>query len=519
MPLGARFIISSGSWFSLVRINAAPSFGLRSRRTVYQHKDRAFSTLTTDTLATATEREQSGFISDIKNPKAPSPVLHRTLKAAPLQVVSANGKHLTFSNGHTIMDTTCGAAVACIGYNNKRVKQAMIDQIDKFSYCNSMFFGHPIGEELAAELVRGTNGMMSKAYIMSSGSEAMESAMKMTRQYFMELSPQQNKRINFIAREGSYHGTTLGSLSMSGHVARRKLFVDMLLPNIHRVSACNAYRGMSEDQTVEEYVEQLADELDRKFQELGPETVCAFVAEPVVGATLGCVPAVSGYFQAMRKVCDKYGALLILDEVMSGMGRSGTLHVWQQEGVIPDIQTLAKGLGGGYAPVAGMLINHRVANVLKSGSGIFSHGHTYQGHPVACAAALEVQRIIREENLVANVQTNGALFGNLLHEYLDDHPHVGNVRGKGLFWGIEFVANKETKEPFPPSAGIANAVHQKGLDELCISLYPGTGTKNGVEGDHVLLAPAYNSTKEEIEEIAMKVKDTVFRTFDQLQSQ
>lgn len=229
--------------------------------------------------------------------------------------------------------------------------------------------------------------------------------MKMARQYFMELSPQQNKRINFIAREGSYHGTTLGSLSMSGHVARRRLFVDMLLPNIHRVSACNAYRGMSEDQTVEEYVEQLADELDRKFQELGPETVCAFVAEPVVGEvchlqacdhdlapltsylqTLGCVPAVSGYFQAMRKVCDKYGALLILDgksqtlarlktptdsriEVMSGMGRSGTLHVWQQEGVIPDIQTLAKGLGGGYAPVAGMLINHRVANVLKSGSG------------------------------------------------------------------------------------------------------------------------------------------------------
>ncbi|KAK7419371.1 hypothetical protein QQX98_003323 [Neonectria punicea] len=451
--------------------------------------------------------------------KLPSAVLHRSVKSAPMQVVSADDKRLTFSNGHEIIDTTCGAAVACIGYNNKRVKKAMVEQIDKFAYCNSMFFGHPVGEALAAELINGTNGVMSKVYIMSSGSEAMESAMKMARQYYMELSPKQDKRINFIAREGSYHGTTLGSLSMSGHVARRSLFQDMLLPNIHRVSACNAYRGMKEGQTTEAYVQQLADELDQKFQEIGQDTVCAFVAEPVVGATLGCVPAVPGYFKAMRKVCDKYGAILILDEVMSGMGRSGTLHAWQQEGITPDIQTLAKGLGGGYAPVAGMLINHRVADALKNGSGAFSHGHTYQGHPVGCAAALEVQRIIREENLVENVRENGALLGELLHKHLDDHPYVGNVRGKGLFWGtgqIEFVADKKTKSPFPPSAGIANAVHTKGLNDLGISLYPGTGTKNGVEGDHVLLSPAYTSTREEIEYIAMKVKETVFQTFEGL---
>ncbi|KAK7425306.1 hypothetical protein QQZ08_008203 [Neonectria magnoliae] len=446
----------------------------------------------------------------------PSAVLHRSLKSAPMQVVSADGKRLTFSNGHEIIDTTCGAAVACIGYKNKRVKNAMVEQIDKFAYCNSMFFGHPIGEALAAELINGTDGAMSKVYITSSGSEAMESAMKMARQYYMELSPKQDKRINFIAREGSYHGTTLGSLSMSGHVARRSLFQDMLLPNIHRVSACNAYRGMKEGQTTEAYVQQLADELERKFQEIGPDTVCAFVAEPVVGATLGCVPAVPGYFKAMRKVCDKYGALLILDEVMSGMGRSGTLHTWQQEGITPDIQTLAKGLGGGYAPVAGMLINHRVADALKNGSGVFSHGHTYQGHPVGCAAALEVQRIIREENLVENVRENGALLGELLHRYLDDHPYVGNVRGKGLFWGIEFVADKKTKSPFPPSAGIANAVHTRGLNGLGISLYPGTGTKNGVEGDHVLLSPAYTSTREEIEDIVMKVKETVFQAFEDI---
>ncbi|KPM40348.1 putative aminotransferase [Neonectria ditissima] len=454
------------------------------------------------------ESEKEGmFVCAPEDSHPPSALLHRTLKSVPLQVVSTNGNYITFSNGHTMLDTTCGAAVACIGYKNKRVKQAMIDQIDKFSYCNSMFFSHPVGEQLAAELVGGTGGAMSKAYIMSSGSEAMEAAMKMARQYYMETSPKQPRRIKFIAREGSYHGTTLGALSMSGHVARRSLFVDMLLPNIARVSACNAYRGMGKGQTVEQYVETLADELDCKFQELGPETVCAFVAEPVVGAALGCVPAVPGYFKAMKKVCDKYGALLILDEVMSGMGRCGTLHAWEQEDIVPDIQTMAKGLGGGYASISGMLINHRIADALKRGTGTFSHGHTYQGHPVACAAALEVQRIIREDNLVENVRKSGAYLEQLLHEYLDDHPHVGN---------IEFVVDKATKEPFPPSANIANAVHLKGLNDIGISLYPGTGTKDGIAGDHVLLAPAYTSTSEEIKEIALKVKDAVYGTFEEL---
>ncbi|KAK1977674.1 aminotransferase class-III [Colletotrichum cereale] len=445
-----------------------------------------------------------------------SAVLHRSLKSAPPQIISANGKHLTFSDGRTILDTTCGAAVACIGSNNERVKKAMVEQIDKFAYCNSMFFGHEVGEQLAAEVIQGTGGAMSKAYFMCSGSEAMESAMKMARQYYMELSPQQPKRINFIAREGSYHGTTLGSLSMSGHVARRSLFLDLLLPNIAKVSACNPYRGMSEGQSTEEYVAQLADELDRKFQQLGPDTVCAFVAEPVVGATLGCVPAVPGYFKAMKSVCDKYGALLILDEVMSGMGRSGTLHEWQQEDVVPDIQTIAKGLGGGYAPMAGMLINHRIADALENGSGSFSHGHTYQGHPVGCAAALEVQRIIREENLVSNVQKQGNILEKLLRKYLGDHPHIGDIRGKGLFWGIEFVSDKKSKEPFPPSANIANRVHLNGMNDFGISLYPGTGTKDGIMGDHVLLAPAYTSTSDEIEYIAARTRDAVCQTFEEL---
>ncbi|KAI6780500.1 uncharacterized protein J7T54_000139 [Emericellopsis cladophorae] len=364
-----------------------------------------------------------------------------------------------------------------------------------------MFFGHPIGEELAAELVEGTKGAMSKVYMMCSGAEAVESAMKMARQYYMELSPKQHRRINFIAREGSYHGSTLGSLSLSGHVGRRKLFQDMLLKNIHRVSAANEYRGKADDQTTEQYVQQLAAELDHKFQEVGPDT------------TLGTVPAPAGYFKAMKEVCEKYGALLIMDEVMSGMGRVGSLHAWEQEDVVPDIETIAKGLGGGFAPVAAVLINHRVANALTDGSGTFSDGHTYQGHPVGCAAALEVQRIIKEDNLVDNVRENGKYLGQLLHEHLDGHPYVGNIRGRGFFWSLEFVADKGSKEPFPPSAGIASKVHTTALNDTAISLYPGTGTKDGVNGDHVLLAPAYTSTRKDVERIADKAETTPNRAF------
>ncbi|KAI1262502.1 pyridoxal phosphate-dependent transferase [Xylariaceae sp. FL1019] len=440
---------------------------------------------------------------------SPSAHLLPTLKPAPPYVVAAKGSTVTLSNGKTIEDTTCGAAVACIGYDNERVQTAMIKQICDFSYSNSLLYGHQIGEELAAELIRGTNGAMSKVYLMSSGAEAVESAMKMARQYYMELNSKQPQRTNFIAREGSFHGSTLGSLSMGGHVGRRKLFEGMLFDNIHRVSAANEYRGKADGQKTEDYVQQLADELDRKFQEIGPDTVAAFVAEPVVGATLGTVPAPAGYFKAMKKVCDKYGALLILDEVMSGMGRCGSLHEWEQEGVVPDLQTIAKGLAGGFAPVAGMLINHRVSDALIAGSGVFAHGHTYQAHPVGCAAALEVQRIVREDRLVDNVRENGEYLGKLLREHLGGHPYVGDVRGRGFFWSLEFVACKKTKEPFPPSAGIAKKVHLAALNDAGISMYPGVGTKDGVAGDHAWIAPAYTSTKHDIERIVSKVKESV----------
>ncbi len=444
-----------------------------------------------------------------------SHVLHRSIHEQPIKVVKAYGMHLYLENGQKILDATGGAAVASLGHNHPAVKEAIIAQMDKFSYCHSLFFSSNVGEDLCKLLVDSTNGQMSKAFIVSSGSEAMEAAVKMARQYFLELSPPQPRRLRFIARKESYHGTTLGALGMGGHVARRALYEPMLSPHVSHVSACNVYRGMEDGENVLEYIARLQNELDDEFQRVGPDTVCAFVMEPVVGAALGCVPAPKGYIRAVRSVCEKYGALLILDEVMCGMGRCGTIHAWMEEGVVPDLQTIGKGLGGGYAAVAGMLLGHKVVNVLGKGTGAFAHGQTYQGHPVACAAALRVQQIIQKESLVERVHRLGPRLGQQLLSLLGKHPHVGDIRGRGFFWGIEFVQEKSSKKPFDPSEGVATSIHYLGMTEPHnVSLYPGTGTMDGERGDHVLIAPAYNIDEQELSDLAKGVVNVIQQYFE-----
>lgn len=327
----------------------------------------------------------------------------------------------------------------------------------------------------------------------------MEAAMKLSRQYFMELPVPQPQRTNYIARNLSYHGNTFGALSVGGHVARRAIYESILLPNTHKVSACNPYRQRLPGQSDASLVAAKAAELEAKFQELGPDSVIAFICEPVVGAALGCAPAVPGYLQAMRDVCDRHGALLIFDEIMCGMGRSGPLHSWEVDDVVPDIQTIGKGLGGGYQPIAGILIGHKVVQALDKGTGAFMHGQTYQAHPVTCAAALSVQKIIRENNILKNVKVQGTYLGKLLHQRLDSHPNVGDVRGRGLFWGIEFVRDKGSKEAFEPKMRVAQRLQELAMGrKWCLSVYPGQGTADGVRGDHVILAPAYNVTREEV---------------------
>lgn len=341
----------------------------------------------------------------------------------------------------------------------------------------------------------------------------MESTIKLARQYFLE-SDKNTSRVNFIAREHSYHGNTIGALGMSGHVARRAPYAPFLMKNVHHVSPCNAYRQRLDGESDADFVARKAAELEAKFHELGPETVIAFVAEPVVGAALGCVPSVPGYLKAMRDVCHKYGALFILDEVMCGMGRCGTLHTWQGEDVVPDLQTIGKGLGAGYQPIGAVLISQKVVDALMNGSGQFIHGQTYQGMPIQAAAALEVQRIKREESMTENVRIQGAYLEKRLKALIGDHPNVGDIRGRGLFWGIEFVMDKKTKTPFDLKMGIAQKVHDTAISApFNMTMYPGTGTADGIKGDHVILAPAYNITEAEAEYIAQMTTDVIQQVF------
>ncbi|TVY84933.1 putative aminotransferase [Lachnellula suecica] len=441
--------------------------------------------------------------------------LHKTFPI----VTGGKGNDLYLADGRTVFDATSGAAVSCLGHDNKRVIDAITRQINTGTpYVCSSFFNCAIVDELCKELINGTGGKMGRVFLIGSGSEAMEATVKLARQYYYE-NDKQSPRINFIAREHSYHGNTIGALGISGHVARRAPYEPFLMENVHRVSACNAYRQRKDGESDASFVARKAAELEAKFQELGPETVIGFICEPVVGAALGCVPSVPGYLRAMRDVCHKHGALFILDEVMCGMGRSGTLHAWQEaEGdVVPDLQTMGKGLGAGYQPVAAVLISKKVIGALLNGSGQFVHGHTYQAMPVQAAAALEVQKTIREQNLVQNVKTQGEYLEKRLKAVLGDHPNVGDIRGRGLFWGLEFVKDKRTKEPFDPKLGIAQKLGTTAISApYNMTMYPGTGTADGYVGDHIILAPTYIVTKDEIDHIVKVTANVVNEVFQNL---
>ncbi|OTA48378.1 PLP-dependent transferase [Hypoxylon sp. EC38] len=431
---------------------------------------------------------------------------HRNLNKVYVEIVRGEGNYLITKDEREIFDGCSGAAVTCLGYGNKRVIRAISDQLNTTGtpYLASSFWTNEVVELLCKELIQGTGGKMAKVYLTGSGSEAMEAAIKLSRQFFLEKNPPEDSRVNFITREGSYHGNTIGALSVSGHVARKQPYLPLLMKNVHQISSCYPYRQRHEDESDADFVAKKAAELEKKFQDLGPNTVIAFIAEPVVGAALGCVPYVHGYLKALRDICHKYGALFILDEVMCGMGRTGTLHSWQAEDVIPDIQINAKGLGSGYQPIAAMMISEKVANGIMKGRGEFVHGLTYQAMPIQATAALEVQRIIREDNLLENVSRQGEYLGNLLKDYLGNHSNVGDIRGLGLFWAIEFVKDKATKEPFD-----SNIAYQ--ISDLVLSppfnmtVYPGTGTVDGKRGDHIILAPPYTVKKKEVEIIVTTI--------------
>ncbi len=414
-------------------------------------------------------------------------VFHRHTKMRLPFAASGDGPYVVDSEGKRYLDASGGAAVSCLGHNHPAVIRAIKQQLDRIPYAHTAFFTTEVAETLADRLIEDAPEGIERVYFVSGGSEAMEACLKLARQYFDERGEPQRR--HFIARLQSYHGNTLGALSVGGNMWRRRQFEPLLI-DAHHVPPCYAYRDRREDESEEAYGLRVANELESRLEALGPENVIGFVCEPVVGATAGAVPAVPGYLKRIREICDAHGILLILDEVMCGMGRTGTLYACEQDGVVPDLLAVAKGLGAGYQPIGAMLVSEKIYATIAEGSGFFQHGHTYMGHPLACAAGLAVQDTIREENLLANVRRQGEHLVSALEARFGEHPHVGDIRGRGLFIGLELVADRASKEPFDPALQLHAQIKRNAMEDglMC---YPMGGTIDGARGNHVLLAPPF----------------------------
>jgi len=432
-------------------------------------------------------------------------LLHRTIKSKLPVAVGGRGIELFDREGRAYIDASGGAAVSCLGHGHPDVLKALHAQLDKIAYAHTSFFTTDVAEELADRLVADAPEGIGHVYLVSGGSEAIEAALKMARQYFVEKGEPQRRHI--IARRQSYHGNTLGALAAGGNEWRRSQFKPLLIET-HHIDPCFAYHFQRPGERDADYAARAAQALEDKILELGPDEVIAFVAETVVGATAGAVPPAADYLKRVRAICDRYGVLLILDEVMCGMGRTGTLHACERDGVAPDLMTIAKGLGGGYQPIGAVLLSDKIFDAFANGSGFFQHGHTYMGHPMAAAAGLAVQEVIRRDNLLENVRSMGAHLSRRLNERFGNHHHVGDIRGRGLFQAIELVADRGSKEPFDPARKLHARIKREAMARG-LMVYPMGGTIDGRLGDHVLIAPPFIVTKRDVDTIVERLGEAV----------
>jgi adenosylmethionine-8-amino-7-oxononanoate aminotransferase len=430
-----------------------------------------------------------------------SQVFYRSPKSHYPFADRADGVYLYDEHGKSYLDGSGGAAVSCLGYNHPQVIAAIKAQLDKVPFAHSAFFTNEPQELLAMMLAGKFPEAGSRTYFLSGGSEANETALKLARQYW--LAQKRDEKYKIISREQSYHGNTLGALSVSGNAQRRVTYGPML-QDWPRIAPCYSYRHQLTGETPEQYAIRAANELERAILTAGPESVAAFIAEPVVGATLGVVPAESGYFARIREICDRYEVLLILDEIMCGAGRTGTYFAFEQEHIVPDIVTLAKGLGAGYQPLGATICREFIHDSIVEAFGSFAHGHTYIGHATACAAGVAVMQIIDDQQLLAAINTTGEKIRSALRDRFGAHPYVGDIRGRGLFIGLELVRDRNTRKAFANSAELAGRLKQLGMDNGLI-FYPGSGSVDGKAGTHILLAPPYIYQNHHVDELVDKL--------------
>lgn len=438
-------------------------------------------------------------------------IMQRDISADLPIAVKGDGIYLIDSNGKKYLDGCSGAAVSCLGHSDVSVINAIKDQLDKLAYAHTSFMTSEPTEKLAEMLVNKAPDNIEKVYFLSGGSEAVETALKLVRQYYLEKNEPQRK--NIIARYQSYHGNTLTTLGVGGNVKRKEPFLPYLSECMHHINPAYAYRLKNENETLEEYGIRAANYLEEKILELGSDTVSAFILEPLVGSTLGAVEAPLSYYKRVREICDKYGVLLIFDEIMCGTGRTGYMFASEYTNVNPDIITIAKGIGGGYQPLAATLFSGEIYKAIEEGSGQFSHGHTYIGHPTACTAGVAVLKAFEDRNLLDNVQKMGELLKNTLNERFANHKHIGDIRGKGLFLGVELVQNKETKECFDPKLQLFAQIKST-AKELGLLCYPMGGTDFGKAGDHILLAPPFIINEEQVIELIDKLELAINKSLE-----
>ena len=441
-------------------------------------------------------------------------VLHRELDRRLPRMVRAQGQYLYDSDGKSYLDACGGAAVSCLGHSEPRVVEAITRQLSRSAFAHTGFFTNDPAEALAERLVLSapTGTGKGRAVFLGSGSEAMEVALKLVRQYHLERGEPSRTRV--ISRRSSYHGNTLGALAIGGHAGRRAPYAPLLADCAH-IAPCYDYRFRREGESEAAFGLRMANQLSEQIARLGPEKVSAFVAEPVVGATLGSQVAAKGYFKHIREICDQHGILFVADEVMCGTGRTGTMYALEQEGVHADIVTLAKGLGAGFQPISAVVASERVCETIRKGSGKLWNGHTYMSHAVACAGALAVLDVIEEDDLLTNVCMAGRYLENRLRRVFGMDPNVGDIRGRGLFWSMEIVQDRATKAPFPAAMRIADRLKASALAHgmLC---YPSQGCVDGVIGDHILLAPAYNISRPDIDRIVDTMRRAICETLAEI---
>ncbi|KAJ5266825.1 hypothetical protein N7478_009633 [Penicillium angulare] len=441
-----------------------------------------------------------------------SHILHRSFTESPAKIIAGDGINLILEDGSRVIDASCGPSVSCLGHSQPEITKAIVSHLQNdiaYVYSGSPYTNGAT-EELATMLLANKPGGLSKAIFVNSGSEATDAALKLAVQYWHEKG--QPQRTHFIARKQSYHGNTIGALCVSGHESRRAYYKDFMSSNVSFVDPCYAYRMKHDNESDQCFVDRLARQFEDEILRVGPDRIAGFIAETVSGTTLGCLTPVPGYFKAIRDICDRYDLLLILDEIICGMGKTGTMHAWEQEGIRgPDIQTIGKALGAGFVPLSGVLLHEKIFDSLSAGSGGLAHGHTFQAHPLACAAAVAAQKIISQERLVERANSRGQKLEALLRKEIEPLPLVGDIRGRGLFWAVEFVLSKDDKTPFPIEANFCSQVVKQSL-KMGLNILGNLGHTGEYQVDHIMLCPPYTVTDGELEEIVAILKAAIIRT-------